>query len=225
MPSVIPKGQQTAYEQWEMASFGAPPGEPAAAVDLEPEASSVGVGALLAEAREQIAAAREQARREGLAEGLAQGYQAGMEQGRVQAAQENTILRQLTVAFGADMTAAKELVAQELLDLALDLSKAMLKTVLEIQPARVLPVVADAVTALPFLQYPAVLYLHPEDAMLVRERMRGELPDAGWRIVEEAGLDRGDCRIKTPTNQVDAGAQSRWHRIAASLGKDGKGLE
>ena len=225
MPDVIPKGQQTAYQRWELASFGEPPVEHVEPVEAEPEVPQVDVEALLAEAREQIAAAREQARREGLAEGLAQGYQSGMEQGRAQAAQENTILRQLTVAFGADMTEAKELVAQELLDLALDLSKAMLKTALAVQPAHVLAVVANAVAALPSLQQPAVLYLHPEDAMLVRERMRGELPDAVWRIVEEAGLERGGCRIETPTNQVDAGASSRWHRIAASLGKDGKWLE
>lgn len=222
MHSAIPKGEQTAYQRWELASFGEQPVEP---VEPEPEIPPVDVEALLAEAREQIAAAREQARREGLAEGLAQGYQAGMEQGRQQAAQENTILRQLTTAFGAEMTATKELVAQELLDLALDLSKAMLKSALAIQPARVLPVVADAIAALPSLQQPAVLFLHPEDAMLVRERMQAELPDGVWRIVEEAGLERGGCRIETPTNQVDAGASNRWHRISAALGKDGKWLE
>ena len=135
MSEALPKERQTAYQRWEMASFGEPEAPPPA----EPQQPQIDTEALLAEAREQIAAAREQARREGLAEGLAQGYQTGMEQGRAQALEENTLLQQLSQAFGAEIAHAKELVAQDLLDLALDLAKAMLKTALAIQPERVLP--------------------------------------------------------------------------------------
>ena len=123
MSEAVPKERQTAYQRWEMASFGAPEAPPQPA---EPQQPQIDTEALLAEAREQIAAAREQARREGLAEGLAQGYQTGMEQGRAQALEENTLLQQLSQAFGAEIAHAKELVAQDLLDLALDLAKAML---------------------------------------------------------------------------------------------------
>ena len=218
MSDTVPKERQTAYQRWELASFGAPeeaPQESQQQIDTE---------ALLAEAREQIAAAREQARREGLAEGLAQGYQTGMEQGRAQALEENTLLQQLSQAFGAEIAHAKELVAQDLLDLALDLAKAMLKTTLAIQPERVLPIVNDAIGYLPTLQQPALLFLHPDDALLVRERMGTELASAGWRVLDEAAMERGGCRIETASNQIDAATASRWQRIAASLGKDGQWL-
>ena len=222
MSDALPKERQTAYQRWEMASFGepeAPPPPPA-----EPQQPQIDTEALLAEAREQIAAAREQARREGLAEGLAQGYQTGMEQGRAQALEENTLLQQLSQAFGAEIAHAKELVAQDLLDLALDLAKAMLKTTLAIQPERVLPIVNDAIGYLPTLQQPALLFLHPDDALLVRERMGTELASAGWRVLDEAAMERGGCRIETASNQIDAATASRWQRIAASLGKDGQWL-
>ena len=218
MSDALPKERQTAYQRWELASFGepeAPQESPQPQIDTE---------ALLAEAREQIAAAREQARREGLAEGLAQGYQTGMEQGRAQALEENTLLQQLSQAFGAEIAHAKELVAQDLLDLSLDLAKAMLKTTLEIQPERVLPIVNDAIAYLPTLQQPALLFLHPDDALLVRERMGAELASAGWRVLDEASMERGGCRIETASNQIDAATSSRWQRIAASLGKDGQWL-
>ena len=222
MSDALPKERQTAYQRWEMASFGAP--VEAAPTAQQSEQEQFDTEALLAEAREQIASAREQARREGLAEGLAQGYQTGMEQGRAQALEENTLLHQLSLAFGAEIAHAKELVAQDLLDLSLDLAKAMLKTTLALQPERVLPIVNEAIGYLPTLQQPALLFLHPEDGVLVRERMGSELASAGWRVIDEAAMERGGCRIETATNQIDAGTSSRWQRIAASLGKDGQWL-
>ena len=221
MSDALPKERQTAYQRWEMASFGTPP--PVQETE-QAQQERIDTEALLAEAREQIAIAREQARREGLAEGLAQGYQTGMEQGRAQALEENSLLQQLSLAFGAEIAHAKELVALDLLDLSLDLAKAMLKTTLEIQPERVLPIVNEAIGYLPTLQQPALLFLNPEDALLVRERMGSELTSAGWRVLDEAAMERGGCRIETATNQIDAATSSRWQRIAASLGKDGQWL-
>ena len=215
MSDTVPKERQTAYQRWEMASFGEVEASPQESVQQQ-----IDTEALLAEAREQIAAAREQARREGLAEGLAQGYQTGMEQGRAQALEENTLLQQLSLAFGAEIAHAKELVAQDLLDLA----KAMLKTVLAVQPERVLPIVNEAIGYLPTLQQPALLFLNPDDALLVRERMGAELAGAGWRVLDEAAMERGGCRVETATNQIDAATSSRWQRIAASLGKEGQWL-
>lgn len=220
MSEAIPKERQTAYQRWEMASFGEPPPTEAS----EPPMPAVDVEALLAEAREQIAAARESARREGLAEGLAQGYQAGMEQGRAQALEENTLLQQLSVTFGVEISKAREQVAQDLLDLALDLSKAMLKHALTVRPELVLPVVSEAIGYLPTLQQPALLFLHPEDAQLVRERMGAELSAAGWRVLDDLAMERGGCRVETASNQIDAGATARWQRIAQALGRESEWL-
>jgi flagellar assembly protein FliH len=223
MSSAIPKEQQTAYQRWEMASFGEPPA-PEPVPEAEPAMPAVDVEALLAEAREQIAAARESARREGLAEGLAQGYQTGMEQGRAQALEENTLLQQLSVTFGAEISKAREQVAQDLLDLSLDLSKAMLKHALSVRPELVLPVVSEAIGYLPTLQQPALLFLHPDDAQLVRERMGAELSAAGWRVLDEAAMERGGCRVETASNQIDASTASRWQRIAQALGRESEWL-
>lgn len=219
MSSATSHDQRTAYQRWELASFDPAPDLPE--IDVQQQ---VDTDALLAQAREQIAAAREQARREGLAEGLAQGYQAGIEQGRAQAIEENTMLQELRHAFSAEIDQAKDLVARDLLDLALDLAKAMLKTALAIRPDHILPVVTEAIGYLPTVQQPAILFLHPEDAVLVRDRMGEELPDGVWRIVDDAALDRGGCRLETGTNQVDATTSARWQRIAAALGKENQWL-
>jgi flagellar assembly protein FliH len=207
LSDTLPKEQQSAYQRWEMASFN-------------DERASATHSAAPAVTAEELAQIREQARQQGYAEGLAQGHAAGLDIGRVELTQELLHLQQVAEAFGSDIVRANEVIAGEMLDLGLDLAKAMLKTALEIRPELVLPVVAEAIRYLPSLQQPALLFLHPADARLAREFIGDELGKAGWRVSEDANLERGGCRVETPTNQIDASMQTRWQRIAAALGKN-----
>ncbi len=207
MSDVLPKEKQSAYQRWEMASF-------------EEHGLGNDKAALTAVSETELAAIREAARQQGYAEGVAQGHAAGLDIGRVEASQELLHLQQIALAFGDEVRRADEVIAEEMLDLGLDLAKAMLKTALEIRPELVLPVVAEAIRYLPSLQQPALLFLHPADAMLAREFIGEELSKAGWRITEDVLLERGGCRIDTPTNQIDGSMQVRWQRIASALGKN-----
>lgn len=216
----IPKEQMSAYQRWELESFDAPAPEVRAAAELAAqvkkateEAKAAGYAAGLEEGR---AAGFEQ----GKAQGLEQGYAEGLAQGRAQAEGERASLLQIAQTFGDEITQANERIAADILDLALDLSKAMLKNALNVKPELVIPVIGDAIRYLPSLQQPALLYLHPADAQLAHTLMGDELTRAGWHVVEDAQMARGGCRIDTASNQIDASAQSRWQRIAASLGKD-----
>ncbi len=218
--SRIPKEQLTAYQRWELASFDEPsPAEKAAAALADQvkkateEARNASYAAGIEEGR---AAGFEQ----GKAQGFDQGYADGLAQGRAQADQERTQLMQIAQVFSDEITQANEKIASDILELALDLSKAMLKTALHVRPELVLPIIGEAVRYLPSLQQPALLFLHPEDAKLASTLMGEELTTAGWRIVEDTAMERGGCRVDTASNQVDATATSRWQRIAAALGKD-----
>jgi flagellar assembly protein FliH len=206
MSEPLPKEKQSAYQRWEMASFNEAP--VVMAVD-QPVISAA-----------ELAAIREAARQEGYADGMAEGHAAGLDIGRVESAQEMLHLQQAAEAFGSEIRRANEVIADDLLDLALDLAKAMLKTALDVRPELMLPVVAEAIRYLPSLQQPALLFLHPLDAQLAREFIGDELSKAGWRVTEDTQLDRGGCRVETPTNQIDGSMQSRWQRIAAALGKN-----
>ncbi|MDR1311444.1 MAG: flagellar assembly protein FliH [Burkholderiaceae bacterium] len=155
---------------------------------------------------------------EGQAKGEKEGFGKGYAEGCVQAEADVSALKALLVAYAADMEKASEAVADELLALALDLSKALLKTALDVKPELILPIVRSAIHHLPSLQLPALLYLNPQDAQLVRTLMGSELEEAGWKVVEEP-LERGGCRIETPVNQMDASVETRWQRLVASLGE------
>ncbi|MDP3844154.1 MAG: flagellar assembly protein FliH [Oxalobacteraceae bacterium] len=166
---------------------------------------------------EQIAAIHETARLQGYADGLREGHAAGLIQGRSKAAAERDLLLEIAAAFKDQVARADELIAKDLMDLALDLSKAMLKNALKIRPELVLPIVSEAIHYLPSLAPPALLFLNHDDATLVREQLGTALSEAGWRIIDEPSMQRGGCRIETGSNQIDATTESRWLRIAGAL--------
>ncbi len=70
------------------------------------------------------------------------------------------------------------------------------------------------------LQQPAILMLNPLDAEIVRNAIGEELDKGGWRVVEDAQIGRGGCKVDTASNQIDAQAASRWQRLTNALGKN-----
>jgi flagellar assembly protein FliH len=214
---VIPKERLTAYQRWELASFG----------DERPKEQEELAQAKLETERltRNLEQLQEEARRQGHAAGFEQGRAEGLEAGRAQAARELAALRQIAASFSQEVGEASETVAEEMLSLALDLSKAMLKTALKVRPELILPVVSEAIRYLPSLQQPALLALNPEDAAIVRHHMGDELHNSGWRIVEEPQMERGGCRVETASNQIDATSTVRWQRIADALGRQSDWLE
>ncbi len=173
---------------------------------------------------EELEAIREQARQEGYEEGHAAGHADGhakaMEEGQQRTDAVLAELHKLAESFGAAVQQADQLIANDVLELALHLAKNMLKTALPVKPELLLPVVREAVDYLPSLQQPAELMLHPEDAAIIRAGIGEELAQNGWRIVEDEQVGRGGCKVDTASNQIDATAAVRWQRLSHALGKD-----
>ena len=211
--SEVPKEQQTAYQRWEMNSFGderpsvvAKRPKPPPPIELPSE--------------ETIAAIREEARLIGYEEGHGSGYTDGLAIGRAEAAKELEHLQAIAVEFNAAVAAADESIAADVLELALHLARGMLRNALEVKPELLIPVVREAIGYLPVLQQPALLLLNPLDAALVRASMGEELDKGGWRLVDDAQIARGGCKIDTASNQIDATVGSRWQRLTSALGKN-----
>lgn len=234
----IPKEQQSAYQRWEMASFGddrpstlarraaeAAAAAPAPADDVPALPPGFNLPSV-----EELEAMREAARQEGFAQGLeegraqghaegrAQGYAEGAEAGQREAAAELEQMRLVAASFGDAIAQADETIARDVLELALRLARGMVRTGFDVRPELILSVVRDAIDQLPVLQQPAVLALNPLDAELVRHGMAEELAKGGWRIVENASIGRGGCKVETATNQIDAQAAARWNRLTHALG-------
>ena len=213
MSNVISNGDQTCTP-WEMASFDGAP-------HSIKKSSYAGISLPTIE---QISEIQDQARQEGYnaghAEGLEKGLAKGYLEGQKKAAQETARLSGLADAFASEVGKADETISRQVLDLSVDLARALLKSALEIRPELVIPIVKEAVRYLPALQQPALLYLNPDDAVLVKSRIGDELVKMGWQLTDDAGLEPGSCRVDTASNQIDASLPTRWQRLTTALGNN-----
>ncbi len=230
---IIPRDETTDLELWDFPYVGE--GEPPASSGAG-EASAA--PPLTAEAVEQIQQqayqeAFEQGYREGLekglaegreqgrAEGLEQGRQEGLEQGRQQAKQLAEQWQALLQTLARPLAELDHQVEQELISLAMQVARHVVRREIKTDPAQVIGAVRKAVSVLPLSARDVRVFLHPEDASLVRQSLSvGD--DSGdeerrWKIVEDPALTRGGCIIETEQSRIDATVESRLAAVIAQV--------
>lgn len=206
-----PKNQQTAYERWEMASF-ADGGrtDPASLARARTEAAM----------SEKATLMFEEMRKKGYAKGMQEGFAVGMAEAKDKAHADMQYFAMLMANFVRALEQSDEKIAEDVLSLALDIAKAMLKTKLQVDTATVLPIVMDAINNLPHIQKPARILLHHDDLHMLREYMADEIATQQWQLQEDNHIERGGCIVETATNQVDATNSVRWKRITEALSQN-----
>jgi len=232
------------WRRWRMETFDpAPAGAPADEPAGPPPAPDPGPGPdpeqrlaqALAQARaEGLAAGRreglEAGRREGLqagreaghAEGLQAGREQGLEEGRRLAAEEARRMAALADACAAALQSLEEDVGQALLALALDVARRMAGAALQQPPASLPAAVRETLRAASADEGVLRLWVHPDDLPLVERHLREDPAAGDWRVLADDALLRGGCRAETAFGAIDATLQTRWRRIAASLGCAGE---
>lgn len=190
----IPKEQLSAYQRWELNAFD----QPKEGVKL-PTA-------------DEIQRIQQQAYQEGFA--------AGMKDGRAEGQSVAQQMQALMTELHQSMQQFEISMAQEIMDLALDIARQMVRSALAVNPELVLAVVREAIESLPQVNQNPMLILHPEDALLVRDMLGHEYQESIWRVVDDSLMERGGCRVETGTAEIDANMESRWQRIVAALGSD-----
>ncbi|MDP2264928.1 MAG: flagellar assembly protein FliH [Thiobacillus sp.] len=211
---VILKEDQSACQPWELTNFDTNSGSV-----TDSSADGITLPTI-----KKIAAIEEQARQEGYDAGHAEGHEKGLAEGREAAARETARLQNLADTFSTEVSKADESISEQVLDLSLDLARALLKISLTINPELVIPIVREAVRYLPALHQPAMLYLNPDDMVLVQDKIGDELTKTGWQIASDTQLEPGSCRVDTAHNQIDASLATRWQRLTTALGKDSSWL-
>jgi flagellar assembly protein FliH len=153
---------------------------------------------------------------EGLSAGHEEGFATGEVAGFAEGQQAANQLLSLASSLNQTLADFDQQIAEELLALALEIARQMLRQVVSVKPETILAVVQEALTQLP--HHHAAIYLHPEDANLVRRYSGDQLSHAGHRINEDTQLYRGDVVIEANGAQVDATLATRWRRIVETLG-------
>jgi flagellar assembly protein FliH len=140
------------------------------------------------------------------------GYAAGQTAAKEEAARIGKAANELDQA----LQEFDQQVADELLALAVEIARQVVRKEIAARPEAILGIVNEALTFLPHQH--AAIHLNPEDASLVRSYLGDVLTHAGHRILEEPALQRGDCLLEAGGSQIDASTATRWRRVVESLG-------
>ena len=211
---------ETAYERWEIGALSKD-------FKTKSEASSY-----KSKLHQEMMQAREEGYQAGLEEGRAAGISEGLEigsaKGLIEGREQNILISQqftdLINNFEIELQQAKENTAQQILELCLEMSQAMLKTALDVRPELLIPIITQSLEDLPGVQFPATLHLNPSDIELVKLALGDDLKKDGWRIISDRHIEAGGCRLDTATNKIDATLHSRWQQLLDALGKTGEWL-
>jgi len=170
----------------------------------------------------------QQGYQEGLAKGLEEGLIQGLQEGQKQAYEDSRPIfleqkrqiQSLIAHFESDLNHSREAIAADILKLSLEIAQAMIKTSLQVKPELILDLIRHILHTLPMVELPAFLVLHPTDAQLVIKQMGEELSESGWKILEDASMQAGGCKIDTASNEMEASLESRWQQIQQTLNQN-----
>ncbi|MFO7189167.1 MAG: flagellar assembly protein FliH [Pseudomonadota bacterium] len=207
----IPKEESSVYRRWQPDSLEDAPknddrGAQAQPKKEVPSSMEAELERLRAEAREA-------------------GYADGLREGRAQAAQEVARLARAVAQAEHLVGQEAEQFAGEVLDLALELARQMVRTELKVRRETLLAVVREALGCLPHGSAGVQLLMNPADIDLVRAHAGDELQANAVRLVEDHRIEPGGCRIVSPVCEVDATLATRWKRLVATLGVDHSWLD
>lgn len=221
MPNYIPKEQLEAYRRWEADAFDKPPAPPpavAAPVEIPREEEPEVVAAIPLPTAADIERIHEEARAAGYATGFEEGRAAGLAAGQETVRGTAEQLAALADNLRRALAEVDQAVADDLLALAVEIAGQVLRTTLAADTSALLPVVREALAALPMHHGHVTLHVCPDDAEVLRQHLGEHFSHAGWRVLEDREIAAGGCLVKAGNSEVDATLATRWQRVLESIG-------
>lgn len=171
---------------------------------------------------EQLEQARQEAYQQGLEQGLqqaAQDWQARMadyqnNMGRETAQRLNEVLH----AVQTDVQGLQQQIAPDLLQLATDIARQVVRQELRCNPQALQPVVAEALDMLGAETKPTVVRLNPEDFQHLEAHLRAALPNPKVEWLSDPSVAAGGCTVESQGAKIDGSLERRWQRAVAALG-------
>lgn len=222
---VIPKAELGSYQRWQLDSFD---GKPKPAAAPQPAAEPAPIPAPPSEPEVRLPTADDIERM--LEEARSQGYAAGLAEGREAAATEARLAAEAFAGqYGALIDglrqSLKELdqtVAEHLLGLAIEIADQITRAHIVVREDALLPVIREAIAALPLHHAHITLRLNPADAADIRRLMGDELTQSSTQIIEDQLISRGGCLLQAGASEVDATLETRRKRVLETIGAEPK---
>lgn len=153
---------------------------------------------------------------EGFARGHTEGFAHGNREAQVVAARISLLLEHLSRPL-KDLNVEVE---HALIRLVVDTARRLVNQAIALDPLLVSGAVQEAVAAVATTAREMKIFLHPDDLTVLNNNISFS-SDATWKLVPDASLRRGDCRVVTESSQIDARMDTRQTNIErALLGED-----
>jgi flagellar assembly protein FliH len=155
------------------------------------------------------------------------GYQDGYRDGLVAlesfkqafATQMSAQLGALVAAFDAEFMQLESAMAEAVAASAAALARQVVRSELATRPELVATVAAQAVEAVLLSAKHIRVHVNPADLPLVQQGAADALAARGARLLPDAAVSRGGCRIDSDIGRIDASIDARWSQAAATLGQ------
>jgi flagellar assembly protein FliH len=211
----IPREELSSFAAWALGDITAAPGAANApqarrANDRKPPIDPAELAA------QQLRAARQAGYQDGYRDGLValEGFKQSF------AAQTTTQVGTLVIAIGEQLDALQQDMARCLAATATQLARRIVRSELTARPECVALVAEQAIESLLQSARHIVVRLHPDDHALVEAGAAEAIAARGARLVSDAAITRGGCRVDSDIGSVDATIDERWRRAAAALGRN-----
>lgn len=174
------------------------------------------------EAQEQLQRVHDAALAEGLHQGQAQATQEWQQrlddyvagQGRQAAAQLSGVVQALEDSFSG----LQQHMADELLRLACDIARQVVRQELQSNPRALAPVVREALATFVQESRPAAVRLNPADWKQLESPLREEFGGTRVQWQPDPAVAPGGCMVEAAGAVIDGSLDTRWRRAIAALG-------
>ncbi|WP_427911988.1 FliH/SctL family protein [Ramlibacter sp. MMS24-I3-19] len=161
----------------------------------------------------------EQGARAGLQQGYEQGSQALEAHQSRTAADLAAQMQRVLDGFTRDLAALEAQVASDVVTLAVDIARQVLRRELSVDETALLPAAREALRALGEGASALEIHLNPQDASRLAPHLDA-VQSGTCRVVPDEDLPRGGCRVEGDTGIAEAGFEARWQAVMARLGRD-----
>ncbi|HMN92468.1 MAG TPA: FliH/SctL family protein [Hydrogenophaga sp.] len=160
------------------------------------------------------------------ADGFAHGHEAGSQETRdaleapLRQTMEDTAQRmaQLLHDTRDQLTRSEDMIARQLLELACDLARQVVRQELHHGADSLRTVISEAVAQLVDDGLPATVRLNPEDLSRLQQHLQDKAGSGLPELVADPAVSPGGCIVSSPSTTVDASIEKRWARAIGNLG-------
>jgi|TARA_B110000967_G_scaffold202583_1_gene241691 flagellar assembly protein FliH len=146
-----------------------------------------------------------------------EGYQEGLKIASTKSIEIQNRLLQLINFLEHPIKSLNKEVEQQLSQVAVSLAQQLVKRELKIEPGEIIGLIRDLVELLPGNARAIRIFLHPEDAVLVREALliEADNEEQSWKLIEDAMITPGGCKIKSESSNINATLENRLAALAS----------